>query len=557
VEIVLGVSMTPTTVRMVLVEGAKADGVTIDHDVFDLTSVDGSATSSASDQVLAAVLGTQESAAHSGHRLMATGVTWSDHANAAELREALAARRIEDVILVSELHAAGALAQAVGRAVGYERTALMLVDRDSATLSVVESSDGSIVKVDTRSLHSDDAMAVIGEMAAGLEGHPAQPQGMFVLGSGVDVTAVKEYLEQVVAIPVSAPEEPEMALARGAALASASAPLFDASTVGLAYSQDPDGTTAGEAYAVGLAAADTQLGYAAVAAADEPEPLADEPESKPEERKPFMLVGSTMASIFVVGVVALVISLAVSIRPTVDSRPSPSGDNAVQHTTAAPPAVQDALPVGPPPAPETIQAPVPAAAQQQAPAPRAVVVQDPPPQQAPAPVPEAPPPAPAAPPVVDAPIAPPPAPVPAYVPPAPVYVPPAPVYVPPAPIYIPPVVQLPSPWRPRWQPPASVPQSPPTYVPQTPPTYEPQTPPTYEPQTPPQSQFPPSRSGGSGGSGSSGLPGLPGLPGGSGGSGGSPSIPLLPGSGSGGSRGSGGSGGGGGHSPTCSILGCY
>jgi hypothetical protein len=62
VDIVLGVSMTPTTVRMVLVEGEKADGVTVDHDVFDITGIEGSATSSAAEQVVAAVLGTQESA---------------------------------------------------------------------------------------------------------------------------------------------------------------------------------------------------------------------------------------------------------------------------------------------------------------------------------------------------------------------------------------------------------------------------------------------------------------------------------------------------------------
>ena len=68
-EIVLGVSMTPTTVRMVLVEGDKADGVTVDHDVFDITAIDGAATSSASDQVIAAVLGTRESAVAAGHHL--------------------------------------------------------------------------------------------------------------------------------------------------------------------------------------------------------------------------------------------------------------------------------------------------------------------------------------------------------------------------------------------------------------------------------------------------------------------------------------------------------
>jgi hypothetical protein len=32
-EIALGVSMTPTTVRMVLMEGNTAEGVIIDHDV--------------------------------------------------------------------------------------------------------------------------------------------------------------------------------------------------------------------------------------------------------------------------------------------------------------------------------------------------------------------------------------------------------------------------------------------------------------------------------------------------------------------------------------------
>src|SRR5262249_12931915 len=210
--------MTPTTVRMVLVEGEKADGVTVDHDVFDITTVDGAATSNAPDQVIAAILGTQESAASSGHHLVSTGVTWSDHADAATLRETLAARRIDDVHLVSELHAAGALAQAVGGIVGYATTALMFIERDTATLSVVETDDGSIVKVDSQSLHSTHAMGVLSEMGESLQTHASQPEGMFVVGSGVDVTSVKEYLEHVVSIPVSAPDEPELPLARGAAL---------------------------------------------------------------------------------------------------------------------------------------------------------------------------------------------------------------------------------------------------------------------------------------------------------------------------------------------------
>ena len=80
-DIVLGVSTTPTTVRMVLVEGEKADGVTVDHDSFDIAAKEGSANSAAADQVVEAVLGTQESAAAGGHHLKSIGVTWSDHSH--------------------------------------------------------------------------------------------------------------------------------------------------------------------------------------------------------------------------------------------------------------------------------------------------------------------------------------------------------------------------------------------------------------------------------------------------------------------------------------------
>ena len=101
-DIVLGVSMTPTTVRMVLVEGERADGVTVDHDSFDITANEGSANSAAAEQVVEAVLGTQESAATGGHHLKSIGVTWSDHAEASALRDALAAKGLDDVMLVSD-----------------------------------------------------------------------------------------------------------------------------------------------------------------------------------------------------------------------------------------------------------------------------------------------------------------------------------------------------------------------------------------------------------------------------------------------------------------------
>ena len=337
-EIVLGVSMTPTTVSIALVEGEKADGVIIDHDVFDITAVDGSATSSAPEHVIAAVLGTQEGAIAAGHHLVSTGVTWTDHAEAAELREALVARDIEDVLLVSELHAAAALAQTVGRAVGYDKTALMFVERETATLAVVETVDGSVVKVLSQNLHDGDAIAVVAEMVTSLEVQESVAQGMFVVGSGVDVTAVKAHLQDLVSVPVIAPEEPQLALARGAALASASAPRYDTSTIGLAYSQDPDGTTV---YPFFLADdATTFLGHAD--ATQDTADIASDPDDVPERSKPFLLVGSSLAAIFVAGMMALTIALVVNVRPTADQG---SDDMAVHPGAAAPPpALQGAPP---------------------------------------------------------------------------------------------------------------------------------------------------------------------------------------------------------------------
>ena len=67
-DIVLGVSMAPTTVRLVLIEGQDADGVTVEEDEFE---------AGGPDQVIAAIVGAREGAAEGGCRLTSTGVTWA------------------------------------------------------------------------------------------------------------------------------------------------------------------------------------------------------------------------------------------------------------------------------------------------------------------------------------------------------------------------------------------------------------------------------------------------------------------------------------------------
>ncbi len=415
-DTVLGVSMAPTAVRMVLVEGENGDGALVDEDSIDVRAED-APTFNAADQVISAILGTREGATEGGYQLASTGVTWRDPAQAAELRDALASRKIENVMLVSAFLAAAALAHSVGNETNYAQTALLFIEPDTATLAVVNSADGSVADIQTQPLPSDDdaAVARLAELVATAETLQTHPEAVFVVGSGVDVPMIKPALDAATTLPVTLPEEPETALAWGAALASANTPLLSASTAARAYAQDP-GTGAYKpfgldpAYFDNASAADGALAYSAVDA--------DHEEPRTEGRRPLGLLGSVLLSIFVVGVASLVVSLAVSIRSTSSTRPDPG--QALVEPTPAPQA----------PAP---QAPAPEAVPEQAPAPA---------PQAPAPVPEQAP----APPAPQAPV---------EVPQAPVQVPvpqaPAPAPVAPAPVPVPvPVPQLPQIFTPQF-----------------------------------------------------------------------------------------------------------
>jgi putative ABC transport system ATP-binding protein len=236
VHVVLGVSMAPTTVHTVLVGGENADGVIVDQDNFDTTPNGDAPTVTAPDQVISAILGAREGAAADGDQVMSTGVTWVNPADAATLREGLAVGKIENVVLVSALSAAAALARAFGSAAHYAHTALLYVEPNSATLAVVYTPDGSVVDLRQRSLPEDDDAAVAGlvEMVKGAAEMEPRPEGVFVVGSGVDIPLIKPALETAASLPVSAPEEPQRALAHGAALVSANAPLFGSSAATLA-----------------------------------------------------------------------------------------------------------------------------------------------------------------------------------------------------------------------------------------------------------------------------------------------------------------------------------
>jgi hypothetical protein len=451
-DIVLGVSMAPAAVQMVLLQGENADGTTVDENEFIVTADDDSPTVSASDRVIAAIVATREDAASAGLELSAVGVACTDQLGAAALRDALTAHKMENVMLVSAFLAAAALTQSVGGAMGYERTAVLFVEPDTATLAVVETSDGSIADV------RKGPTAELTKLVALLDELPTRPGGLFLVGCGVDIATIKPLLEEATSLTVSAPEEPETALARGAALASANAPLFASSTAALAYQRDP-GTGAVDADALPeyLSIADAELGEDGLAYSAATDDEASAPtvviEGKPR-RRPVLLVGTALAVAAISAVVALEIALTLGIHTTVGLLPAPlrniiapaqqapaPATGQVAATKVAAPKPLNPPAAAPPPAAPLPAAPVPAAA----PIPAAPLPAAPVPA---APVPAAP--VPAAPdvpvPVVIPPIAP--APVPPVVhwphPPV-VHAPPPPVE--PPPIHVPPP-HLPPPHEP-------------------------------------------------------------------------------------------------------------
>ena len=411
-DIVLGVSLAPASVQMVLLQGENADGTTVDTNEFAVTADDGSPTDSASDRVLAAILATREDAASAGLELSAVGVACTDHLEAAALRDALTAHKMENVMLVSAFLAATALTQSVGGAMGYEQTVMFLVEPDTATLAVVETSDGSVADV-----HQGSTAELL-KLVAELDELPTRPGGVFLVGRDVDIATLKSDLEAATSLTVSAPEEPETALARGAALASANAPLFASSTAALAYALDP-GEPGEDRLAYGAATDDEASAPTVVIAGR-------------LRRRPVLLVGTTLAVAGISAVIALEVAMTLGVHTTVGMLPAPLRGIIApfQPATAAPPpapvAATNAVapkPLSPPAVAPPPEAPIPAAPVPAAPAVPVPVVL-PPIVQAPVPPVHLPDP-PASPPVVVTPPhqSPPAEPPPIHVPP-PVHVPP-------------------------------------------------------------------------------------------------------------------------------------
>ena len=211
-DLVLGLSVTSTAVRWVLVEGVTGDGDAVDRGALDI--VDG--VEFDAEALLTVLLDANEAVIENG--VHAVGVTWTPAGEeiAGPIVEALQERGVQNAISVSETEAAEALASGIADIAGYENVAVCVFE-PGYTLVAVVNADG--VSAEPQNLPDDVELAA---SVIALDLNDRQLDAIFVVGSA-DLDPVVSSMDTVAAAPVISAAEADMAMSRGAAVASAMA----------------------------------------------------------------------------------------------------------------------------------------------------------------------------------------------------------------------------------------------------------------------------------------------------------------------------------------------
>ena len=210
-DLVLGLSLTTTALRWVLVEGSTGEGDPIDRGELDIPAID----DVDADLLVHAVL---NPAVVAEDRIRVVGVTSTADAGqaAASVAAALVARGHHHVAPVSDTAAVAALASGIADITDYDDVAVCIVEPDSAFVAVVDGGEVTVHYVD-RPADRDDALELTSSVIAVLDREPA---AVFVIGSD-DVGVIVTAFEAIIEAPVFSAAEADLALARGAALVAA------------------------------------------------------------------------------------------------------------------------------------------------------------------------------------------------------------------------------------------------------------------------------------------------------------------------------------------------
>jgi hypothetical protein len=221
-DAVLGLSVTPTTVGWVLAEGHGADGTIVDHQELTLHAGPGVRVVNTAEQVADEVLRVDALATASDHQLRVIGLTWNDEASAqaALVVEALTDAGFDNVVPVRLLDAVETLARAIAPVIGFEQTAVCILDHEWATVVMVDTHDG-------------ETQTVVKHVRGGFDGLSCWMRGMFerttgwrpggvvVVGADSEIDGFSWQLEKALPVPVFAQTMAQVTVARGAALAAA------------------------------------------------------------------------------------------------------------------------------------------------------------------------------------------------------------------------------------------------------------------------------------------------------------------------------------------------
>jgi hypothetical protein len=235
--------VTPTTLGWVLAEGHGADGTILNHQELALRAGRGVHAVSTAEQVADEVLRVDALAAASDHHLRVIGVTWNDEASAqaALLLEALADAGFDNVVPVRLLEAVETLARAIAPVIGYEQTAVCILEHEWATVVMVDTHDG---ETQTAVKHVRGGFDGLTCWLTGMfERNGWRPGGVVVVGSDRDINGLSWQLEKALPVPVFAQTMAQVTVARGAALAAARSTEFTDEQL-VAHTSEPAATPA-------------------------------------------------------------------------------------------------------------------------------------------------------------------------------------------------------------------------------------------------------------------------------------------------------------------------
>ncbi|OBI86809.1 hypothetical protein [Mycobacterium sp. 1245805.9] len=226
-DTVLGLSLTPTTLGWVLAEGHGADGTILDHRELSLRAGRGARALDAAEQVADEVLRVDARASAGERRVRVIGLTWNDDASAqaALLLEALTDAGFDNVVPIRLLEAVETLALAIAPVIGYEQTAVCILDHEWATVVMVDTHGG---QTQTAVKHVRGGFDGLTSWLSGMFERPTgwRPGGVVVVGGGSDVDGFSWQLEKTLPVPVFAQTMAQVTVARGAALAAARSTEF-------------------------------------------------------------------------------------------------------------------------------------------------------------------------------------------------------------------------------------------------------------------------------------------------------------------------------------------